>query len=100
MDCSGFTRYVFAAHGVTLPRTSREQAHAGQALPREWEALAPGDIMLFAEPGEAISHVAIYVGNGEIIHSSAAYGGVGYLDLNSSRGDWYVQNMVAARRLR
>ncbi len=43
--------------------------------------------------------MAIYVGNGEIIHSSSAYKGVNYLDLNTSRGDWYVQNMVAVRRL-
>ena len=43
--------------------------------------------------------MAIYVGTGEIIHSSSGNGGVNYLDLNTSRGDWYVQNMVAARRL-
>lgn len=98
-DCSGFTKYVFAAHGITLPRTSREQARAGQAVAMDWSALRPGDIMLFAEPSEAISHVAIFVGNGEIIHSSSAGGGVRYDDLNTSRGDWYVQNMVAARRL-
>ena len=65
----------------------------------DFRALLPGDILLFAQPGEAISHVAIYVGNGQIIHSSSSYGGVNYLDLNSSRGDWFVQSMVAARRL-
>lgn len=98
-DCSGFTKYVFAKQGIALPRTSREQVRAGQGVALDAGAMLPGDIMLFAEPGEAISHVAIYVGNGEIIHSSSAYKGVGYLDLNSSRGDWYVQNMVAVRRL-
>ncbi len=98
-DCSGFTKYVFAKHGIELPRTSREQSRAGQAVPVDFSAMRPGDIMLFAEPGEAISHVAIYVGSGEIIHSSSGYGGVNYLDLNTSRGDWYIQNMVAVRRL-
>lgn len=98
-DCSGFTKYVFAKQGIQLPRTSREQARAGQGVAKGLGALLPGDIMLFAEPGEAISHVAIYTGNGEIIHSSSGYGGVHYLDLNTSQGDWYVQNMVAARRL-
>ncbi|MEO8621998.1 MAG: C40 family peptidase, partial [bacterium] len=98
-DCSGFTKYVFAKHGIQLPRTSREQARAGQGVSLNFSKLLPGDIMLFAEKGEAISHVAIYVGNGEIIHSSSGYGGVNYLDLNTNRGDWYVQNMVAARRL-
>ena len=98
-DCSGFTKFVFAKQGIQLPRTSREQARAGQGVALDFGALLPGDIMLFAEPGEAISHVAIYVGTGEIIHSSSGNGGVNYLDLNTSRGDWYVQNMVAARRL-
>ena len=98
-DCSGFTKYVFAKQGILLPRTSREQSRAGQSVALDFRALLPGDILLFAEPGEAISHVAIYVGNGQIIHSSSSYGGVNYLDLNSSRGDWFVQSMVAARRL-
>lgn len=98
-DCSGFTRYVFARHGIQLPRTSREQSRAGQAVPVDASALLPGDILLFAEPGESISHVAIYVGNGEIIHASSSNGAVNYLDLGTSRGAWFVQNMVAARRL-
>jgi cell wall-associated NlpC family hydrolase len=98
-DCSGFTKYVFAKQGIALPRTSREQARAGQAVAVDFDAMLPGDIMLFAEPGEAISHVAIYVGSGQIIHSSHAYGGVNYLDVSTSRGDWYVQNLVAVRRL-
>ncbi|MEO6528565.1 MAG: C40 family peptidase [Gemmatimonadaceae bacterium] len=98
-DCSGFTKYVFAAHGIELPRTSREQARAGQGVPLDFGAMLPGDILLFAEPREAISHVAIYVGGGEIIHASSARGGVGYLDLDAGGTDWYVQNMVAVRRL-
>lgn len=98
-DCSGFTKYVFAKQGIQLPRTSREQSRAGQGVALDFAAMRPGDIMLFAEPGEAISHVAIYVGSGEIIHSSSAYHGVNYLDLRTSRGDWYVQNLVAVRRL-
>ena len=71
----------------------------GQDVPLDPSAFRPGDVIFFAEPGEAISHVAIYVGNGEIIHASSAYGGVNYLDMNTSRGEWYVQNMVAVRRL-
>jgi cell wall-associated NlpC family hydrolase len=98
-DCSGFTKFVFARHGIQLPRTAREQARAGQGVAVDLAALAPGDLIMFAEPGEAISHVAMYVGNGRIIHSSSALGGVNYLDLGGDRGAWYVQNMVAARRL-
>jgi cell wall-associated NlpC family hydrolase len=98
-DCSGFTKYVFAKHGIELPRTSREQARAGRSVALDFNDMRPGDILLFAEPDEAISHVAIYVGNGQIIQSSSAYGSVNYLDLNTSRGDWYVQSLVAVRRL-
>jgi len=97
-DCSGFTKYIFAKSGVTLPRTSREQVRAGTGLPADFRYLRPGDLMLFAEPGEAISHVAIYVGNGRIIHASVSGGGVAYTDLNSG-GDWFVAYFVAARRV-
>lgn len=97
-DCSGFTKYVFAKYGVSLPRTSREQVRAGSAVVADFRALRPGDLMMFAEPGESISHVAIYVGNGRIIHSSVSNGGVGYTDLNSG-GDWFIAYFVAARRV-
>jgi cell wall-associated NlpC family hydrolase len=97
-DCSGFTKYIFAKYGIGLPRTSREQAHAGRAVPADFGDLRPGDLMFFAEPGEAISHVAIYAGDGRIIHSSSSVGGVGYTDLNTG-GDWFVAYFVAARRV-
>jgi cell wall-associated NlpC family hydrolase len=98
-DCSGFTKFVFAKQGIRLPRTSREQAHAGQGVAVDFGAFLPGDILLFAEPNEAISHVAIYVGSGRIIHASSAMHGVNYLDIGGERGGWYVQNLVAVRRL-
>lgn len=97
-DCSGFTRYVFDKYGIALPRTAREQVRAGTAVEPDFRALRPGDIMLFAEPGQAISHVAIYAGNGRIIHSSTAARGVGYTDLNTG-GEWFLEYFVAARRL-
>ena len=99
-DCSGFTKYVFARQGVSLPRTSREQSRVGQSVDLDFAGFQPGDLLFFAEPGEAVSHVAIYVGNGEIIHASSAMGQVGYLDLNGNRSAWYIQNMVAVRRMR
>ena len=98
-DCSGFTKYVFAKNGIGLPRTSREQARVGDGIPLDFDAMRPGDLLLFAEPGEAVSHVAIYVGSGRIIHASSAMGGVNYLDLDGNRGAWYVQNLVAVRRM-
>jgi peptidoglycan DL-endopeptidase CwlO len=71
---------------------------SGTAVAADFRALRPGDIMLFAEPGQAISHVAIYAGDGRIIHASSSGGGVGYTDLNTG-GEWFVAYFVAARRL-
>lgn len=97
-DCSGFTKYLFAKQGIALPRTAHEQAGAGTRVPADFGALVPGDLMFFAESGQAISHVAIYAGNGRIIHASSAGGAVGYIDLNRG-GEWFVDYFVAARRV-
>jgi len=98
-DCSGFVQYVFAREDVKLPRTSRQQARAGESLPARWSALSAGDLVMFAEPGERISHVAIYAGKHRIIHASSSGGGVRYDDLDTHRGQWYRTRIVAARRV-
>lgn len=98
-DCSGFVQYVFARNAVRLPRTSRQQAKVGVALSRNWRSLRPGDLVMFAERGEPISHVAIYAGHNRIIHASASGGEVRYDDLGTRRGQWFVEHMVAARRV-
>ena len=99
MDCSGFTRYVFAKHGIQLPRTSRQQATVGWALPRSWRALRAGDLVMFANSGGRINHVAIYAGNSRILHSTSSGGGVRYDNLGTQRGRWFAEHMVAARRV-
>lgn len=98
-DCSGFVQYVFARNAVKLPRTSRQQAKVGTALPRSFKSLAPGDLVMFAERGEPISHVAIYAGRDRIIHATSSGGSVRYDDLGTRRGQWFVDHMVAARRV-
>jgi cell wall-associated NlpC family hydrolase len=97
-DCSGFVQYVFREHGVELPRTSREQATVGLRLSPDWRAVSAGDLVMFSEGGP-ISHVAIYAGRNRIIHSSSSGGGVRYDDLSTERGAWFVDHMVAARRV-
>jgi cell wall-associated NlpC family hydrolase len=98
-DCSGFVQYVFAHEGIRLPRVTRDQARVGQAVPLGRSSLAAGDLLFFAESGRAISHVAIYVGDGTILHASSARGEVVYDQLDSPRGRWYAQNLVAVRRV-
>jgi cell wall-associated NlpC family hydrolase len=98
-DCSGYVQYVYAREGVRLPRTSRQQAAAGTRRATRWDAAGPGDLVMFAEPGAAISHVAFYVGGGRILHSSSSGGGVRYDDLGTKRGRWYRERLVAVRRV-
>ena len=98
-DCSGFVQYVFAKHGASLPRTSREMASSGKRLRPEWSALQPGDLVMFAEPGDRISHVAIYAGKRRIIHASSSGGRVRYDALDTKRGKWFARRLVAARRV-
>jgi cell wall-associated NlpC family hydrolase len=98
-DCSGFTRHVFARHGIAIPRTSRQQATIGRRLPRSWRSVRPGDLVMFANSGGRINHVAIYAGNNRILHSTSSGGGVRYDDLRTRRGRWFAEHMVAARRV-
>lgn len=97
-DCSGFVQYVYGQQGVSLPRTSRQMAGAGIAVDPSRRSLAVGDLMLFSQGGR-ISHVAIYAGDGRFIHSSSSGSGVRYDDLDTRRGKWFADHMVAARRV-
>jgi hypothetical protein len=97
-DASGFVRFVFSRLGVNLPRASRDQARVGEKVRADWRSIAPGDLVMFEDEG-GINHVAIYVGRSRIIHSSASGGGVRYDDLESERGRWFVEHLVAARRI-
>lgn len=97
-DCSGFVQYVYGMQGVDLPRTSRQMAGAGIGVEPSTRAMAVGDLMLFTQGGR-ISHVAIYAGNGRFIHSSSSGHGVRYDDLGTNRGRWFLEHLVAARRV-
>ena len=63
-DCSGLVKYAYAAAGVSLPRSSSQQATVGRAVSRA--ELQPGDIIAFYSP---VSHVGIYIGNGQMVHA-------------------------------
>jgi cell wall-associated NlpC family hydrolase len=98
-DCSGFVRWVYAQQGIDLPRTAGAMARAGTRVPARRTELAPGDLLLFAVSGSRISHVAIYVGDGRIVHASSGQGEVRYDDLDSARGRWFRRHVVSARRV-
>ncbi len=77
-DCSGLTSYVYRQFGVNLPRTAASQFSTRYgAMIGSMSNLAPGDLMFFVNTGgqRGISHVAIYIGNGQMVHAmSPAYG--------------------------
>lgn len=65
LDCSGLVQLVYRELGIELPRVSRDQARAGEAVPSIDQA-RPGDLIAFGSP---VDHIAIYVGDGKIIHA-------------------------------
>lgn len=93
-DCSGYVCRVFAESGYAIPRVSRDQARAGEAVPLD--ALEPGDLLFFAAEGEPISHVGLYLGDGEIIHASSGRGQVTVARLSAQ---WFQDHLVEARRV-
>ena len=98
-DCSGFVQYVYRKHGVPLPRTSRQMAHAGERVAPSVSNLREGDLMLFRGRDGVISHVALYAGRNRILHSSSSGHGVGFDDLSTKRGAYFTSHLVAARRV-
>ena len=71
-DCSGYTSYVFARHGLKLPRTADIQYKTGKPVNRA--ALQPGDLVFFTTYEPGASHVGIYTANGRFIHASSSKG--------------------------
>ncbi len=67
-DCSGFVLSVFKKYGVTLPRVSAAQANSGTKIAAS--ELQPGDLVFYADSTGTVNHVALYIGNGQVIHAS------------------------------
>ena len=72
-DCSGFTMLIFKQFGYSLPRCAGDYAYLPNRIP--YTAAKPGDILLY-DYGRGVGHVAIYIGNGQIIHASTPKGGI------------------------
>lgn len=85
-DCSGFVQSVYANFGVSLPRTSYEQQNAGYEV--SYADAQPGDLICYG------GHVAIYMGNGQIVHASNARDGIKISDNAAYRTITSVRRLV------
>ena len=74
VDCSGFVQQIFKIYGVKLPRTSRDQAKIGSAVSSGNKKV--GDLIFYANSNGVIDHVAIYIGNNQIVHAANTKSGI------------------------
>lgn len=72
-DCSGFVQSVFKQFGVSLPRSSRQQVGVGTKI--SLADAKPGDLIFYAKGG-TINHVALYIGDGQVVHASSPKTGI------------------------
>lgn len=73
-DCSGFTMSVYANFGYSLPHSSAIQATRGTEV--DLAAVSPGDLVFYKNGGTTIGHVALYIGNGQVVHASTSKTGI------------------------
>lgn len=98
-DCSGLIQHAYGQHGITLPRTSAEQAKEGRAVRKELGSLAPGDLLTFSNRGGRVTHVGLYIGDGRFIHSASRGVQVSTLSGDDPYGRWWYTRWVGARRI-
>lgn len=96
-DCSGYTQFLYAKHGIKLPRTAYAQSRIGQSV--STENLRQGDLLFFLTDknrGVPVTHVGIYAGNGEFIHAASKDKGIIISPLTSGS---YANCFVCAKRV-
>lgn len=92
-DCSGLVAYVFARHGLRLPRSVSDQYKAGTSVSGHLE---PGDLVFFTTTGPGASHVGISLGGDEFVHAPSSSGEVRVERLGAS---YWAPRYVGARRV-
>ncbi len=92
-DCSSYVQYVFEQAGISLPRTSSAQASVGDKVDKAY--LSVGDLLFFKTGKGGISHVAIYAGDGKMLHASTSQG----VTLSSMNSSYWTKAYVTARRV-
>lgn len=91
-DCSGYTRYVYQKLGLSLPRTALEQSRVGRPVPPD--QLEKGDLLFFLTDrsrGLPITHVGIYLGEGQFIHAAGHKEGIITSSLSGKYGRLFVR---------
>jgi peptidoglycan endopeptidase LytE len=92
-DCSGFVWYVFAQHGIAVPRTVTQLFEQGENV--DPGQLAPGDLLFFRTAGEFVSHVGMSIGGDEFVHAPSSRGEVRVERLGSS---YWAPKFAGAKR--
>jgi cell wall-associated NlpC family hydrolase len=99
-DCSSFIQYIFGINGILLPRNSRQQFTVG--VPISFKQIKKGDLLFFTTKARKyrqglsrIGHVAIYIGQGRILHTYRPVGKVMISELNSH----WKQSLIGAKRV-
>ena len=91
-DCSGLTMFAYKRAGVSLPRTSRDQFKIGKSVPRT--ALVPGDLLFYGDSAASIHHVAMYIGDGKIIHASTEGVPVKVTEVSGGGSDYLASKRI------
>lgn len=95
LDCSGLVMNVFRnAIGLDLPRTATEMSRVGESIKRQ--ELKPGDLVFFNTMRRTFSHVGIYLGDGQFVHSPSRGGRVRVEDMADS---YWAKRFTGARRV-
>lgn len=93
-DCSGFTQYVFAQHGLFLPREVRDQFTAGRPVGRG--AVEAGDLLFFETAARGPSHVGIALGGDTFVHAPSS---TGVVRVERYTAAYWARRFVGARRV-
>jgi peptidoglycan hydrolase-like protein with peptidoglycan-binding domain len=91
-DCSGLTSYVYNQIGYNIGRTAEDQFYNGRAV--SLSDLQPGDLIFFSTSGGSPTHVAIYLGNNQLMHMSFSAQRACICDFSG----WFRENYIGARR--
>jgi len=105
VDCSGFTKTVYFLNGIVLPRDASQQVSIGETIDKSgnWSELKAGDLLFFGEKredgSERVVHVAMWIGNGEYIHSSDKVRVGSMISTSSNYDEYNAKRYLRAKRV-